>query len=135
MVCETSRHRRRARRIPAWGLLAPSQLRHSKLKSQRQVRTTEMVIRPPPLEMSVQFVRQLDRGPRATRQGRQGVTQSEIESLNESGVERAGVTERFETLGELRQVAQAHEAPDEIELATAIPGPTFAGRQAVCPDH
>jgi hypothetical protein len=47
------------------------------------------------------------------------VTQGEIESLDKSRVERARQAEGSEALGELRQVVQAHETFDEIELATA----------------
>ena len=48
------------------------------------------------------------------------MAQGEIESLDEGGIERAGEAEGLEAFSEMRQVAQAHEAFDELELATAI---------------
>jgi hypothetical protein len=47
------------------------------------------------------------------------VTQSEIESLYEGGVEGAGEAESHEPLGEMRQVTEAHEAFDQAEFAAA----------------
>ena len=105
MIRETGRHGRGARPITAWRLLAPSRVRHIELQAQRHVRTTEMVIRPLPLQVSEQFASELGRGPGAARQSRQRVTQGQIDSLHESGVERAGKPERLEMVGEVERVA------------------------------
>jgi len=109
---------RGARSITAWGPLSPPRLRHIELEPQRQVGTTEMIIRPPPLQIGKQFARELCRGPRATPSARPpdtatgGVTQSKVDAFDESRVECAGETERFEAVGEMGQVAQAHAAFD-----------------------
>ncbi len=99
---QAGRHRRSARPIPAWGLLSPPRLRHIELEPQGQVRTTEMVIGAPPLQMGKQFACELCRGPGATPSAKPpdtatgGVTQSKVDAFDESRVERAGDPERFE---------------------------------------
>jgi 8-oxo-dGTP pyrophosphatase MutT (NUDIX family) len=52
--------------------------------------------------------------------GLAGVAQGEIESLNDGGIERAGETKGLEALGEVRQIAEAHEVFDKLELVAAI---------------
>ncbi len=48
------------------------------------------------------------------------MTQGEIESLDEGGVERTRLSGRLESLREMSQVAQAHETFDMVESTTAI---------------
>ena len=105
MVGKTGRHGRGARPVPPWRLLAPPRVWHIELQAQRQVRTTEMVVGPPPLQMGEQFAGQLCGGPGAPRPSRPGMAQSEIDSLHTSSMERAGEAERFEAVGEVGKVA------------------------------
>ena len=140
MIRKTRRHSRCARRIPAWGLLSTPCVWPIQLELQRQVGTAEMVradawwppaavrrtgagplwVGAPPLEMGEQFARQLGRGPRATGQSRQSMTQGQIDSLHESGVERAGEPERLEPVGQAGEIAQAHATLDPSGSAAAI---------------
>ena len=79
-----------------------------------------MVVGPPPFEMGDEFASELSGGPGAASESGEGVTEGQIETLDEGGVEGARESQGLEAQGELGQVAPTHETFDEVELATAI---------------
>jgi len=74
----------------------------------------------PPLEVRSEFRSEQGGGPRATRQGGQGVTEGQVESLVESGVERTPAPEGFETVGQQGEIAEAHATFNTGEFAVVI---------------
>ena len=121
LACELFARSGRARRIPARGLHAAPGMRHIELEPQGQVWTAEMVIGAPPLEMGEQFASELGLAQeRRLRQGGQRMTQGKVDPLHKGGIERAGEPERFESVSEVREVAQTHAAFDVVKSAAAI---------------
>lgn len=68
--------------------------------TQGQIRSDEMVISAPPLEMQVEFAGQLGHAPRTTREWGEATVQGEIEAFDESSLNTTGEPEGLQSGGE-----------------------------------
>jgi len=84
------------------------------------MRAAEVIISAPPEEMSHEFAGQLSRGPRATRESGQGVTEGEVDAFDKGGVDGAGESERLEPSGKVIERAEAEVAFNASESTAAV---------------
>src|SRR5215467_5550732 len=84
------------------------------------MRTHKMIVGSPPLEMSQQLWRLLGRSPSAACQSCYSMSDSEIHSLDESGIESTRETQSLQGSREFCQCPKAHQVCDPHQLALPV---------------